>query len=192
MSSGSHDSPSRFKSHSGKPALVGRPRRRGLLYGSLAALLLVAALALGLGLGLKHGHGSSSTTAANSSSSSGQTLPPLQPTPQENFVLDGLAGQAPRTRSYDFVVAQVQGAPDGVGKPMLVVNGMYPGPTIEANQGDRVVVNVTNQLENSTCVPLSSFTLLSSSFSPSSLSLFTLPLHSRPHSRPHSPLQSCG
>ena len=30
---------------------------------------------------------------------------------------------------------------------------MYPGPTIEANQGDRIIVNVTNRLENATYVP---------------------------------------
>ncbi|KAI0069818.1 Cupredoxin [Panus rudis PR-1116 ss-1] len=35
---------------------------------------------------------------------------------------------------------------------MLVVNGMYPGPTIEANQGDRIIVNVTNHLENVTSI----------------------------------------
>ena len=29
---------------------------------------------------------------------------------------------------------------------------MYPGPTIEANQGDRIIVNVTNRLENATYV----------------------------------------
>ncbi|EKM55004.1 uncharacterized protein PHACADRAFT_60261, partial [Phanerochaete carnosa HHB-10118-sp] len=80
------------------------------------------------------------------------SLPPLQPTPQDNFVLNGLAGQPAQTRSYDFVISQVQGAPDGVSKPMLVVNGMYPGPTIEANQGDRIVVNVTNTLENRTSI----------------------------------------
>lgn len=27
-------------------------------------------------------------------------------------------------------------APDGVEKPMLVVNGQYPGPTIEGDWGD--------------------------------------------------------
>nr|AAS21661.1 multicopper oxidase 2A-I8 splice variant [Phanerodontia chrysosporium] len=128
-------------------------RRRALLYGAIAALLLIVALALGLGLGLglglKHHHDS---TAPASTNSSGQSLPSLQPTPQNNFVLDGLAGQPPQTRSYDFVISQVLGAPDGVSKPMLVVNGMYPGPTIEVNQGDRIVVNVTNLLENRTTI----------------------------------------
>lgn len=42
------------------------------------------------------------------------------------------------------------GAPDGVEKLMLVVNGQYPGPTIEANPEDRILVNVTNKMSNPT------------------------------------------
>ena len=128
-----------------------RPRRHRLSRWTVGALLLTVlalALGLGLGLGLKHHRDSSAPTTSPS------TSPPheLQPTPQEHFVLGGLAGQSPQTRTYDFVVSQVHGAPDGVRKPMLVVNGMYPGPTIEANQGDRIVVNVTNLLENRTTI----------------------------------------
>ena len=29
---------------------------------------------------------------------------------------------------------------------------MYPGPTIEVNQGDRLIVNVHNNLKNSTSI----------------------------------------
>ncbi|KAH9927903.1 Cupredoxin [Epithele typhae] len=57
---------------------------------------------------------------------------------------------APQTRTFDFVVEERVGAPDGVDKTMLVVNGQYPGPTIEVGADDRVVVNVTNKLPNST------------------------------------------
>ena len=45
--------------------------------------------------------------------------------PASNFVLNGLQGQRPRTRTYDFVVSEMKGAPDGFAKPMLVVNGVY-------------------------------------------------------------------
>ncbi|SPO06606.1 related to Laccase-2 [Cephalotrichum gorgonifer] len=38
--------------------------------------------------------------------------------------------------------------PDGVVKPAMLVNGGFPGPTIEANWGDYVVVNVHNQLQD--------------------------------------------
>ena len=35
---------------------------------------------------------------------------------------------------------------------MIVVNGAYPGPTLEANWGDWVEVTVHNQLEEGTAV----------------------------------------
>jgi FtsP/CotA-like multicopper oxidase with cupredoxin domain len=35
-------------------------------------------------------------------------------------------------------------------RPVLVMNGQFPGPLIEVNEGDRVLVNVTNQLQNGT------------------------------------------
>ena len=34
---------------------------------------------------------------------------------------------------------------------------MFPGPTIELNQGDRLIVNVTNQLNTRTYVSLEMF-----------------------------------
>lgn len=63
-----------------------------------------------------------------------------------------MVDEAPTTRHYDFVVEEAIGAPDGVEKLMLVVNGQFPGPTIEANAGDRIVVNVTNKLPNATAI----------------------------------------
>lgn len=36
---------------------------------------------------------------------------------------------------------------------MLFINGKFPGPLIEVNRGDRLVVNVTNQLsKNATTI----------------------------------------
>ena len=43
--------------------------------------------------------------------------------PVSNFVLNGLKGQPPQTRNYNFVISELTGAPDGFSKPMLVVNG---------------------------------------------------------------------
>lgn len=37
-------------------------------------------------------------------------------------------------------------APDGVQRNMLVVNGQFPGPTIEANWGDNISVTVVNNI----------------------------------------------
>jgi Multicopper oxidase len=33
---------------------------------------------------------------------------------------------------------------------MLVINGQFPGPLIRVNQGDRLLINVTNQIANAT------------------------------------------
>ncbi|KAG8707230.1 laccase, multicopper oxidase, benzenediol:oxygen oxidorectuctase [Ceratobasidium sp. 395] len=52
----------------------------------------------------------------------------------------------PTTREYNWVVEMKEGAPDGFYRKMLVVNDQYPGPTIEANEGDTIIVNVKNKL----------------------------------------------
>lgn len=132
------------------PLKVGQqPRSRTRVFIAVGAIVVVLGLALGLGLGLGLKHHKSTSAAASSSPNS---APSLTTSPQTNFVLDGLQGQPPQTRTYFFTIAEATGAPDGVSKPMLVVNGMYPGPTIEANQGDTVVVNVTNHLPNTTAI----------------------------------------
>lgn len=50
------------------------------------------------------------------------------------------------TRHYDFTIAQQDVSPDGVTRPGMVVNGAFPGPTIEANWGDWIEVVVHNNL----------------------------------------------
>lgn len=55
----------------------------------------------------------------------------------------------PRTgviRSYDFTVSRGVIAPDGVQREALLVNGAFPGPTIEANWGDTIQVTVHNNI----------------------------------------------
>ncbi|TGZ77073.1 hypothetical protein EX30DRAFT_366980 [Ascodesmis nigricans] len=50
------------------------------------------------------------------------------------------------TREYTFTISETTEAPDGVSRPVMLVNGQYPGPTIEANWGDFVKVTVKNEL----------------------------------------------
>ena len=52
------------------------------------------------------------------------------------------------TRSYTFNVSRLTLQPDGFSKDMIVVNGAFPGPTIEANWGDWIEVVVHNNLPN--------------------------------------------
>lgn len=60
------------------------------------------------------------------------------------------ANAPPTVREYNFTVSEVMAAPNGVGKKMTVVNGQFPGPVVEANEGDRVVVHVFNEGSEST------------------------------------------
>ena len=49
-------------------------------------------------------------------------------------------------RSYDWTISRGVIAPDGYERPVLLVNGAFPGPTIEANWGDTIQVTVHNNI----------------------------------------------
>lgn len=51
-------------------------------------------------------------------------------------------------RTYDFVISRGVIAPDGYQRDVLLVNGAFPGPLIEANWGDKIVVNVFNNISS--------------------------------------------
>ncbi|GJN72156.1 hypothetical protein PLICBS_006228 [Purpureocillium lilacinum] len=61
---------------------------------------------------------------------------------------DKHAARAPTTLTLDWNITRGVRAPDGVEKPVYLVNGAFPGPTIEARPGDRLVVNVFNGLDS--------------------------------------------
>lgn len=42
------------------------------------------------------------------------------------------------TNKYEFTIERHQLQPDGYKKDVLLVNGQYPGPLIEANWGDMI------------------------------------------------------
>ncbi|KAG9657868.1 laccase-like multicopper oxidase, partial [Aureobasidium melanogenum] len=56
------------------------------------------------------------------------------------------------TRYYEWEVTNQTMAPDGVELPLLVVNGQFPGPLIEANWGDWIEVKITNNLNEGTAM----------------------------------------
>jgi len=52
-------------------------------------------------------------------------------------------------RTYNFNVSWVTRNPDGLQeRPVIGINGEWPIPRIEATVGDRIIVNVHNQLGN--------------------------------------------
>ncbi|CAG8806360.1 40213_t:CDS:2, partial [Gigaspora margarita] len=60
-------------------------------------------------------------------------LEPLSPT------------DSPVTRCYNLELVVKDLAPDGFTRPVWTANGQYPGPILQANYGDRMIVNVFNK-----------------------------------------------
>jgi FtsP/CotA-like multicopper oxidase with cupredoxin domain len=58
----------------------------------------------------------------------------------------------PMRRELFWTIQDVVKHPDGVYRQMMVINGVYPGPLIEVNEGDTVIVNVVNQAQNATAI----------------------------------------
>ncbi|KAK7408405.1 hypothetical protein QQX98_009445 [Neonectria punicea] len=58
----------------------------------------------------------------------------------------------PTTREYNWTIAPATLNPDGVYRPMILINNKYPGPLIECNEGDTIVVHVDNQAVNATAI----------------------------------------
>lgn len=54
--------------------------------------------------------------------------------------------QAPTVRNYEFNLGYSAGSPDGFLRSVMTINNRFPGPLIEANAGDTVVINVRNSL----------------------------------------------
>ncbi|GAA5908699.1 hypothetical protein JCM5296_002680 [Sporobolomyces johnsonii] len=93
----------------------------------------------------------SSTTATTSSStittSSATRLPTVTSKPSElRLSPTWNISDVPRIREHYWTISEATGAPDGFERTMLVVNDQFPGPLIEANEGDTIVVHVQNLL----------------------------------------------
>ncbi|KXT08711.1 hypothetical protein AC579_1573 [Pseudocercospora musae] len=56
----------------------------------------------------------------------------------------------PRTMELEWNVTKAVIRPDGVAKEVFLVNGAFPGPTIESRTGDELTIVVRNHLANST------------------------------------------
>jgi FtsP/CotA-like multicopper oxidase with cupredoxin domain len=58
----------------------------------------------------------------------------------------------PTTREYHWTIAEHELNPDGVYRPMTLINATFPGPLVECNEGDEIVVHVNNQATNATSI----------------------------------------
>ncbi|KAF2021768.1 multicopper oxidase [Aaosphaeria arxii CBS 175.79] len=74
--------------------------------------------------------------------------------PEEDYILDPHwdFNAKPSTREYHWTIAEHELNPDGVYRDMILINGMFPGPLIECNEGDEIVVHVSNRGSNATSI----------------------------------------
>ncbi|KAG9495444.1 hypothetical protein J7337_013691 [Fusarium musae] len=58
----------------------------------------------------------------------------------------------PTTREYFWTINDAVLNPDGVYRPMILINNQYPGPLVECNEGDTIIVHVENKAVNATAI----------------------------------------
>lgn len=57
-----------------------------------------------------------------------------------------------KPRQFDLTLTWQKHAPDGFEREVILVNGQFPGPALEMNQGDNIEVTVHNKLPFNTTV----------------------------------------
>lgn len=74
--------------------------------------------------------------------------------PSSDYIIDPAwdFDAVPQIRKYKWVIGDIVANPDGVFRPMIAINGQFPGPMIECNEGDTLVVEVINQSINATSI----------------------------------------
>lgn len=146
----SHSSGSSYQD---KPA---RQRKRlPLVIGILAGVVVILALVLGLVFGLRaRPNNASSGPFIPSSDYFGPGSKSAYGNVSELFLSNNnfKISSTPTVREYNWTISQMVAAVDGVPRQVLTVNGQYPGPLIEANKGDTIVVHVNNQMVNGTSI----------------------------------------
>ncbi|KAI7957288.1 hypothetical protein MJO28_004383 [Puccinia striiformis f. sp. tritici] len=121
------------------------PTKLQTAIGFIILIIVVASIVIGLVLGLRN------VSLQDKLRNRINTIPVRIPNFNESIV-GHIKGQPPQRREFFFVIDERLGFPDEVEKAMIVANGQYPGPIIEVNQGDEVVVNVKNNLAQPTSI----------------------------------------
>lgn len=73
---------------------------------------------------------------------------------EDDYILDPLwdSSAPPTTREYIWTIGDHTLNPDGVYRPMMLINSTFPGPLIEVNEDDEIVVHVHNGATNATSI----------------------------------------
>lgn len=59
---------------------------------------------------------------------------------------------APTVHEYNWTILDGLLNPDGIFRPMMLINNRFPGPLIECNDGDTLVIHIDNQAVNATAI----------------------------------------
>ncbi|KAI0876870.1 multicopper oxidase-domain-containing protein [Hypoxylon argillaceum] len=137
--------------HDEKPVIrqvISRSRRTGWAFVGLFVVFVVAALtvtSLLLSLGPITPHIESEEHSDS---------PPPRPSYQDRYILKpGWDFLAPsQVREYEWTITDGEGSPDGIHKPMMLINNQFPGPLIEMNEGDVIIVKLQNKASNATAL----------------------------------------
>lgn len=82
------------------------------------------------------------------------SLAPARLRSSNDYILDPKwdSAEAPTTRHFDWIIDDHDLNPDGVWRPMVLINGEFPGPLIECNEGDEIVVELLNHARTPTSI----------------------------------------
>jgi FtsP/CotA-like multicopper oxidase with cupredoxin domain len=119
-----------------------KPRRQWIRNLCIASLLFFTIVVLGHQILARSVHDEASNT----------TLARLRP--EGDYILDSTwnSDAVPTTREYTWTIADHELNPDGVYRPMILINDIFPGPMIECNEDDEIVVHIHNRATNATSI----------------------------------------
>lgn len=120
---------------------------RNILIVVLGILFLLMVLAQAFGFKLPHSHHlPESQTIVSDVQRTGFRRPP------SDYILDPSwnYGAMRTTRKYHWTIADEEVNPDGVYRQMILIDGQFPGPLVECNEGDTLSIEIENQSVNAT------------------------------------------
>jgi len=104
-------------------------------------ILVLLVLSIGAVLGVRRRVGDNTTQVSSEISTPDYILDP-------NWDFHAPA----QRREYSWTVRDHEHNPDGIYRPMMLVDSSFPGPLIEVNEGDTIAVKVQNEAANATSI----------------------------------------
>jgi FtsP/CotA-like multicopper oxidase with cupredoxin domain len=107
----------------------------------VVGLVVLSAILVGGFIAVSHRTGSCEDVFVDTTTAKGYILDP-------EWDFDA----APKRRHYHWTVTEEIRRPDGTDRPMMLINQQFPGPMVEVNEGDTLVIRVENRASNATSI----------------------------------------